>query len=99
MDPAEQPRNAHDRVEQPRCDKTANCEPAAVVVGQLRRSLGWLVWAVMLTAAALLVLAAVDFGSLINYYGFDTALLSGAFIAAVVLGFTLGWWARSLLGR
>jgi len=44
-------------------------------------------------------LAAVEFGSLINYYNFDTALVSTAFIAAPVVGFAFGWWARSLAGR
>ncbi len=96
MDPPKQPNNANGTAVD---SSEASCKLLADVAGNLQRSVCWLIRAVMLTATALLVLAAVEFGSLINYYGFDTTLLGGAFILAPVIGFVFGWWARSLLGR
>lgn len=59
----------------------------------MHRRLRRLVVAVTLLALAVFLLAAIQYGSLVNYFAGDTLLYGGTLTGAALLGFGFGWFA------
>ncbi|MDZ7618749.1 MAG: hypothetical protein U1E05_17225 [Patescibacteria group bacterium] len=74
-----------------------NATPTEELNGAVRvilKRLRVLAVAVLIMALALLLTTAAVFGSLVNYFAGDALMFGGVTVAAALLGFVFGWFAR-----
>lgn len=65
--------------------------PTEELLSRVAARLRALTTVVALLALAVLLLMAVQYGSLVNYWGGDALFFGGTSVGAALLGFGLGW--------
>ena len=66
------------------------------ILESLRRRVGGLSVAVVVLALVVALLAAAEFGTLVNYFAGEGLFFGGMLALAATAGFVAGWWACRL---